>query len=681
MQGPEPSGARARVLAEAGLLGLAFGLLVVAPWMRPGYLLLLDWVSGPEQGLTPGVFGLSGSSLDAMPFRLGTHALRVLVGPSATAWLLILAFFPLAAAGAAAAAGGGRWRAFPAALLMVCNPFVIDRIRAGHVAVLLGMALLPWLFAAALQARRSHRSVAVRPALWYALAISISPHLAWMGGLLLLAVALLPRVTWRDVVRTVQVVLTGGLVYGYAIVLLATGTRTLNVTQADLDAYATDTGPGGWLPTVLSLRGFWRAFDESAVSGEGLLPGAVLLAVLLFVVGLGLRTRWGAETDRSAPLVALAVVGLLLGAGVSGPLAGVYRLAFDVLPLFEAMREQQKWLALVVLAYAVGFGCGVEWLARQPRRAASVEAVVVGALPLLMASGLVWGLGGSVRTSDYPDGWTQAADAMGPGQGAVLFLPWHGYQPFDFTDGRTVATPAAAFFARPTLVSDAVELPGLRTDSTSLRTAYVDRIVAHGGAQALGPLLAPLGVEYVAVAEGVGPPQETAWVAGQPGITRVMTSPTMTLYRVTPSAVGRVGSARVADLDAAVTGYRDLGWGTKAVLAPDSGASLAGDTTDPRPSTASGGLTKTSATTWSVAAGEPGWVVIPEEWSAGWAADGIPAVPTLAGTAAVRVGSAATVVEYTPWRLLRPATIASLGVLLALIVGGLLEWRRARLAR
>jgi hypothetical protein len=664
---------RARVLAESGLLGLALGLLVVAPWIGSGYLLLLDWVSGPEQALTPGVYGLSGSALDAMPFRIGTQVLRVLVGPAATAWLLILAFFPLAAAGAAAAAGGGRWRAWPAALLMVCNPFVIDRIRAGHVAVLLGMAILPWLFAAALHARRLHKPFAVRPALWYALAISISPHMAWIGGVLLLAVALLPRPTWIDLIRTVQVVVTAALVYGYALVLYATGTRTLAVTQADLDAYATDDGPGGWLPTVLSLRGFWRAFDESVESGLGLLPGALLLVGILLVVVLGFRGRWGEEADRTAPLVALTVLGLLLGAGVSGPLAGTYRVAFDVLPLFEAMREQQKWLALVVLGYAVGFGCGVEWLAQRPGRGV---AVVAGALPLLLAPWLVWGLGGSIRTSEYPDGWAQAADAMGSGQGNVLFLPWHAYQPFEFTDGRTVATPAAAFFARPTLVSDAVELPGLRTDSTSLRSAYVDRIVAQAGADALGPLLAPLGVEYVAVAEGVGPPEETDWVAGQPGIEQVLTSPTMTLYRVTRSAIGRVGPARVADFDAAVVGYRDLGWGTEAVLPSDPGGlGEAGQ------STASGGITRSSPTTWSVAAGDPGWVVIPEEWSAGWVSDGAAAVPTLAGTAAVRVGPDATVVEYGPWRLLRPAILGSLVVLVALIVGGLVEHRRELLRR
>jgi hypothetical protein len=165
-------------------------------------------------------------------------------------------------------------------------------------------------------------------------------------------------------------------------------------------------------------------------------------------------------------------------------------------------------------------------------------------------------------------------------------------------------------------------------------------------------------------------------VVGQPGIEQVMTSPTMTLYRVTRSAIGRVGPARVADFDAAVVGYRDQGWGTEAVLPSDPGGLGVAE-----PSTASGGITRSSPTTWSVAAGDPGWVVIPEEWSAGWVSDGTAAVPTLAGTAAVRVGPDATVVEYGPWRLLRPALLGSLVVLVALIVGGVVEHRRELLRR
>ncbi|MCB0922445.1 MAG: hypothetical protein KDC08_11625, partial [Actinobacteria bacterium] len=477
------SGSR-RDTVLAALLGLVVGLAVVAPWVREGYLLLLDWVSGPNQTLTPGVYGLSGSALDAMPFRIITQISRDLVGSAATAWLVILAYFPLAAAGASVAAGGTRWRRFAAAFFMVCNPVVVDRVRVGHVAFLLGIALLPWLFAALLEARRRRKWFAVRPALWYALAISVSPHAAWLGAVLIGAVALAPGTSWRDLVRSTQVVLAAGLVYGYALVLWLTNTPALRVTEADLQAYATRSGPGGVLATVATLHGFWRTADQDTVRDWlGPVLGLIVLAALIAAVVAGFVRLWRVELDRAAPLLVTTVVGLLLGAGVAGPMGSVYRFAFDHLPLFEAMREQQKWVGLALLGYAVAFGAAVEWVAVRTR---SAFALAAACAPLVVAPTLVWGLGGSVSTSEYPNGWQDADAVMGRGTGLALFLPWHAYQPFSFSDYRTIATPANAFFSRTVLTSDAVELPGLRTDSTSLRTAYVDRLVADGGGGAFG---------------------------------------------------------------------------------------------------------------------------------------------------------------------------------------------------
>ena len=79
--------------------------------------------------------------------------------------------------------------------------------------------------------------IAVRPALWYALAMAISPHAAWLGGTVILAVWLLPRPTWRGPLRAAFTVASAALVYAYALVVWVTGARTLNVTDADLKAY------------------------------------------------------------------------------------------------------------------------------------------------------------------------------------------------------------------------------------------------------------------------------------------------------------------------------------------------------------------------------------------------------------------------------------------------------------
>jgi hypothetical protein len=93
------------------------------------------------------------------------------------------------------------------------------------------------------------------------------------------------------------------------------------------------------------------------------------------------------------------------------------------------------------------------------------------------------------------------------------------------------------------------------------------------------------------------------------------------------------------------------------------------------PSTASGGLHRTGPTSWSVDAGTPGWVVVPEEWSPGWKVEGLSGQPTLAGTVALRVSGGATEVNYSPWVWIRFGIIVSMLTLLGLLALGLWEHR------
>lgn len=668
-----------RMMVESTLFGTVVGALVVMPWVTGGYLLLLDWVSGPHQSITPGVYGLSGSAVDAMPFRIATQGLRHVFGSAVTAWLVILIFFPLAAGGIAAATRGTRWRVYPAVFLFLVNPFVVDRIRAGHVSTLLCLALLPWIFTASAHARKQNKLIAVRPALWYALAMAISPHAAWLGGTVILAVWLLPRPTWRGLVRAAFTVASAALVYAYALVVWVTGARTLNVTDADLKAYATWSGPGGLGVSVLSLRGFWRTDAPGWNPWQGVWFALPLLIVMVALVTVGLVFRIVDDPLRGTPLAALTVVGLLLGAGVDGPLGWLYRWAFHTLPLFEAMREQQKWLSLAVMGYAVGFGAVIEVLAlggvrddadaqaRSPlAHRLRFVALACACLPALIAPTLLWGLGGTITTSRYPTSWYNAERVMGAGPGGVLFLPWHAYQPFEFTGERTIATPGSAFFQRSVLTSDAVQLPGLETDSTSLRSPYVDAVVAAAGGADFGQLLAPLGVSYVVLADNVSAPSYT-WLAQAKGLQRIDVGPGLQLYRVLPEGTGRVITARSMTLEEVL---RSPGLGTEALLpVPDADAN--GGRSD-----AAGGLERLSPTQWRLLPGTPGWMVLPEEWSENWELNGAAGQPTLAGTIAFQADGSEGMIEFTTWRLLRPALAVSVLALLGLILAGVLEHRR-----
>jgi hypothetical protein len=674
---------RARLTVESGVLGLVVGLLVVAPWTSSGFLLLVDWVSGPETTRSAASYGLSGTTLDALPFRIGTQLLRDLVGPAATAWLVVLAFFPLAAAGASQLAGSGRVRRTVAALVVVCNPFVLDRVQAGHVAFLLGVAVLPWLFRSALHARERDRWFAVRPAAWYAAAMAMSPHLFWLGGVVLVAVALLPQPTWRHVVRTVLVGLSAGLVYAYGIAVYLAGVRVGEVGRADLDAFATSVGDGGLLGTLLSLQGFWRDFDHGVT--DAVPPVLALLALAVGLAGafLGAVVLVSRERAIGAPLLAIAVVGTVLASGVSGPFRPLYEALFDHVPLFVVMREQQKWLALLMLAMAVWLGAAAEHLVQAARSADGRDrwarggllagAVAIAAVPLVTAPALLLGVGGTIATSAYPSSWYDADELMGDGQEGALFLPWHGYQPFDFTDGRSVATPAEVFFRRDVLSSDAVELGDLRTGSTSRCIAYVDRLVAAGGAgDSFGRLVAPLGVRYVVLARG---PEDAAysWVGRQDDLRLVLDTDSVRVYEVVPTGTGRVvGQRVVADLDELAALADSDGLGTEAVVE--------GDPAPAARSEAAGGLLRDGTTRWLLDPGTAGWVVVPEEYAPGWRLDGRSGVPTVAGTIAVRADGSAGEIEYEPWALIRLAILASSAVLVLLVLAGLVE-HRAELAR
>ena len=144
------------------------------------------------------------------------------------------------------------------------------------------------------------------------------------------------------------------------------------------------------MPQAGTLAGVWFA-----------LP---LLIVMVALVTVGLvfphRRRPAAWNSPGGPDRRR----LLLGAGVDGPLGWLYRWAFHTLPLFEAMREQQKWLSLAVMGYAVGFGAVIEVLAlggvrddadaqaRSPlAHRLRFVALACACLPALIAPTLLWG--------------------------------------------------------------------------------------------------------------------------------------------------------------------------------------------------------------------------------------------------------------------------------------------------
>lgn len=508
-------------------------LLVVAPVTRRGWLLLLDWSPGPHMSIPRTFWGLDGGLLSSLPFGVAALAAGRLVGNASLGWLPIA----LAVAGAWLSMGrlvGGRLRRrLPAGLLYAVNPLVFERVFAGHVAYLLAYALLPLAVASLLEAVESRRLADVsRPVIWTAVLVGMGSHFAWIVAVVCTAL-LVHRRSGRTLGRLVAFGVGTGLTSAYLVVPLVGRPAPITVGPGDLAAFRTVGDPQlGLFANVAGLYGFWRRdapLPKDDVAGWSFF----LVAIILVVAAGAYRARRVPEHRHLVAVVATAgLLGYFLALGDQGPTGPVFRWLFVHLPGFAVMREPQKFVALVALAYAVLFGFGADSvISGTGRHWGKVAAgAAIAALPLSYTPTLFFGLAGRISVSAYPDSWTAADRLMGDAPGRALFLPWHQYLSFPFT-GRIIANPADGAFRRDVIAGDNVELATVPTASRSTRSAYLEFLYANGpGLCSFGDLVSPLGVEYVLLARTVDW-GDYAWLDLQVDLEKVLDSPEIVLYR------------------------------------------------------------------------------------------------------------------------------------------------------
>ena len=235
----------------------------------------------------------------------------------------------------------------------------------------------------------------------------------------------------------------------------------------------------------------------------------MLYLLLMPIIGLALfgaiRVLGSTRRRRMGVVLAAAgLIGLLLAAGTSfPPTADAFRWVFDHVAPFRIYREPQKFLALLVMAYAIFGAVGIETLLWRSGRdspartfgGTSLAIVVV----LAYAYTMLWGFWGQVHLSRYPSEWARAEQIMeAEGPGRVLVLPWHLYAVWSFSDGRIVANPSESYFSREVIAGDNVGFGSIPTQSVDPFSAWVEEILAHrADVRELGHLVASLDVRFV----------------------------------------------------------------------------------------------------------------------------------------------------------------------------------------
>lgn len=508
-------------------------LLVFFGLLEPGYVLTLDMIFAPNADYVQ--FGLHTKGplyYGRLPFLAALDAVTLVVDD----WLvqkLVLLSVPLLCGLSMFVACDARTR--PAALfagtLYAVNPFVYVRLLAGHWYFLLGYAFVPLAVVAVDRYLDPEADGSlVRAVGWTTLVSVFDPHatvlVALGGGCLWLARMWdglrdgSRRWSARAVARRFGAFcLAAGAVNAYWLVpatVAAFGGQThlTTIGDADLSVFSARGTVAGNVPlSVAMLYGFWRG---GVTTTGDLLPlwlVALLFAAVLFLAVSGAVRHWGDSTVRG---VALACAGaFVLALGVSTPLSEpLFGTLTDAVPVLRGMRDSQKFVGLVVFAYAFLGARGVDHLVSsrlfdgQPPisrldgrtlvRLALVALVLL--TPLAYTAPMVAGFAGQLDSTTYPDSWHAANDHLeSDSEGRALFLPWHGYLSVSWTD-RRIATPAPLFFDGPVVASRSLEVGGIDTRATDPTHGRVDDALSDPTDPALGRQLASVGVEHVILA-------------------------------------------------------------------------------------------------------------------------------------------------------------------------------------
>jgi hypothetical protein len=662
------------------LIGIGIGIGVCYPFFRSGYLFLLDWAIGPHaSNISNATLGLNGGLTISAPFVVVESMLSHLAQGPAT-WVPLFLVFPLAAYSASRLAGGSVWCQISAATLYSVNPFVFNRVFVGHVALLIGYALLPLAVRSAISTRIVWDVRLLSPALWWTLLSALSVHFCWIYGVVMVAVACSSR---RDINKASRWLFINTAVFSltcaYLLLPQIGTTLPVSIGQGSLAAFRTTADPRlGLFVNVLGLYGFWRRGPGPMLPKTFFTGWPFLLLVILLVAGAGTYSLFRnrnepnsheASTSLAPALLISGILGFLLAMGDQGPTGVLFRWAYIHIPFFNIMREPQKFLMLYALALSIFFGHGVNLLmtnaAKLKRAMYFLAGVLLSiAIPLLYTPTIFGGLDGQIALSKLPQSWSQANQLMGNGDGKILDLPWHEFLAFPFTAGRVILNPASTSFDRDVISGDNLQLSNFQSNSTSARSKYLQTLFANGeNITNFGSLVAPLGVKFIVLAKTVDW-SNYGWLNRQSDLRPILNSSDLEVWRnLSYEGVG----ARYSSISS-VTSISQLiaiASHTHSDVAPFI---VAQSEIKAETSLRSSRVKQVSPVQFNVPRGKGGWIAIDAPFETGWKAGTSVARVSATGTVLVRAGGSRATIIFTPWRLVRTGYAVSASVIALLII-------------
>ncbi|MCV7429183.1 hypothetical protein [Mycobacterium montefiorense] len=519
---------------------LVLALLVVAPLLRPGYLLLRDAVSTPRSYLSDTALGLTAPPR-ATPQDFAVALASHFIDGGVVVKVLLVAGLWLAGWGAArlvatALPCAGMSGQFVAVTLAIWNPYVAERLLQGHWSLLVGYGCLPWVATSMCRLRSAQASGLFALAFWIALA-GLTPTgllLAATVSLVCVAAPGAGRTRWLCAAATLGAALVAALPWLTAAAMGPSLATPKAASTLGVLAFAPRAEPGlGTLVSLASLGGIWNG--EAVPSSRATLFAVISALVLLCVVVAGLPTV--IRRPAVAPLLVLAAVSVVVPAALAtGPGLHVLSVMVDAAPGLGVLRDGQKWVALAMPGYALAGAGAVVTVRRWVPAGADFATALAGCLALIaVLPDLAWGAGGKVAPAHYPPGWAAVAATINGAPAPVAVLPAGSMRRFVWSGPAPVLDPLPRWLCADVLSTGDLAISGLVVPGEGERARSIQQLLLSGPAPSA---LAPAGVGWLVVeSDSAGDMGSAARTLG--ALTPVFRDEELTLYRIggnTPAA-------------------------------------------------------------------------------------------------------------------------------------------------
>jgi hypothetical protein len=421
------------------VIPVASALLFIGPALRPGYILTYDMVFVPRQPITAELFGLGTSTPRAVPSQLAVAMGSHVIAADWLQKLVLVGGLTLGGVGAARLAPVGLVGRTAAGLAYLWSPYIGQRLILGQWPMLLVFASLPWMVRACAGVRAGTNGAWPRLLLWTALCC-LAGAPGWIVAVLIVTLGVLlragpgQRVSARDVGLTAAGLTVFALPWAVPALLRPVGLTTDRAAAAVFAARA-DTALGT-VGSLLAGGGGWNA--QANPAGRGGLLYAVGAVLVLLVAALGVA-RLGFASMPGLWVSALLALGLTIGSAVPW-----IRDVFAGLLAGGLLRDAPRYLLPWILAVAVGFGAGVDWMRKQHRL--RELALLAALVPVALLPSLAWGVGARLHAIRYPAEMAQVYRIVSAEPGAVLVAPLTTYRAFPWNGSRTSLDPYPRLF-------------------------------------------------------------------------------------------------------------------------------------------------------------------------------------------------------------------------------------------